>query len=125
MFRIDHVNINVADIGRSTAFYDAAFDLKEVRRNTADDGSYIIVYLSDGAGFFLELTWLRDKEGPYALGDNESHIAFATDDFDAAYDRHKQMDIICYENKSMGVYFIEDPDGYWQEVKPNRRIGGA
>lgn len=118
MFRIDHVNINVSDIEKSIAFYGKAFGLKETRRKTAEDGSYVIVFLSDNvSGLALELTWLKEMDRPYNLGDNESHICFATDDFDAAYKLHKQMDIVCYENKAMGVYFIVDPDGYWQEVK--------
>jgi lactoylglutathione lyase len=122
MFTLDHANINVTDIDKSTAFYAQAFGLKEVRRKTADDGRYVIVFMEDGVtGFGLELTWLEGKQGAYNLGDNESHIGFATDDFDAAYAHHKQMGIICYENKAMGVYFIVDPDGYWQEVKPRRR----
>ena len=118
MFKIEHANINVADIERSVAFYGEAFGLTEARRITPDDRSFVIVFLSDGGdGLKLELTWLRDKEGPYNLGDNESHICFAADDFDAAYELHKKMGIICYENRDMGVYFINDPDGYWQEVK--------
>jgi lactoylglutathione lyase len=118
MFTIEHANINVKDIEKSIDFYNKAFGLTEARRIAADDGSFIIVFLSDGTDALkLELTWLRDKEEPYNLGDNESHICFAADDFDAAYDLHKKMDIICYENKDMGVYFITDPDGYWQEVK--------
>jgi len=122
MFTIEHANINVSDIEKSIAFYGEAFGLSEVRRKTASDGSYIIVFLqSEASDFKLELTWLRDMDRPYNLGDNESHIGFAAGDFDAAYAKHKQMGIICYENKKMGVYFIEDPDGYWQEVKPARK----
>jgi len=120
MFKIDHANINVTDIERSVAFYGDAFGLKEVKRKTSDN--FTIVFLSDGeSDFLIELTWLKDKEGPYNLGDNESHICFAAQDFDAAYKKHKDMGIVCFENKDMGVYFIEDPDGYWQEVKPVRR----
>jgi len=121
MFTLDHANINVTDINRSITFYGEAFGMKETKRKTAGDGSYIIVFLEDGrSGFKLELTWLRDKQGAYNLGDNESHLCFAADDFDAAYAHHKQMGIVCYENKAMGVYFIVDPDGYWQEIKPRR-----
>jgi len=116
-FSIDHANINVTDIEKSIAFYGEALGLKEMRRKEAEDGSFIIVFLGDGeTGFRLELTWLRDKQGPYNLGDNESHICFATDDFEAAYAHHKQMGIVCYENPAMGLYFICDPDGYWQEI---------
>ena len=31
------------------------------------------------------------------------------------------MGCICFENRDMGVYFIEDPDGYWIEIVPQRR----
>lgn len=116
MFRIDHANINVTDLEASIRFYDEALGLKEARRIKHDD--FTIAFLSDGAsGVLLELTWLKDKEGPYNLGDNESHICFVTDDFDAVYLKHKDMGIVSFENKDMGVYFIEDPDGYWHEVK--------
>ena len=117
-FTIEHANINVKDLGASIKFYNEALGLNEVRRINGEDGSFIIVFLSDStSSFLLELTWLRDKEGPYNLGDNESHICFAADDFDAGYAHHKKMGIICYENTEMGVYFICDPDGYWQEIK--------
>lgn len=120
MFVIDHANINVGDIERSVKFYGEAFGLKEIRRKAAEDGSFIIVFLSDGvSGVSLELTWLRGKAS-YNLGDNESHICFAADDIEAAHALHKQMGVICYENTAMGVYFICDPDGYWQEVKQRR-----
>jgi lactoylglutathione lyase len=120
-FTIDHFNINVLDLDKSLKFYEKALGLKETRRMTADDGSYIIVYLGDGTSpCKLELTWLKSQTTPYDLGDEEFHIAFKTDDFDAAYALHKQMDCICYENKDMGIYFINDPDGYWLEVVPVR-----
>ncbi len=117
-FQIEHANINVTDIERSIKFFGEALGLQESRRIEAPDESFIIVFLSDNmTDFKLELTWLRDKQGPYNLGDNESHICFAVDDFDAAYAHHKQMGIISYENAAMGVYFIVDPDGYWHEIK--------
>lgn len=28
------------------------------------------------------------------------------------------MGCICFENEEMGLYFVEDPDGYWIEVEP-------
>ena len=118
-FTFIHNNINVRDLGRSLAFYQAALGLTEVRRIAPEDGSFIIVYLSDGnSAHQLELTWLRDWDRPYNLGDNEFHLAFRVDDYEAAYARHKAMDCVCYENPKMGIYFIADPDGYWLEVLP-------
>ena len=118
-FRINHVNINVKDMKKSLEFYEKALGLKPVGKIEPGDGSFEIAYIGDGVGDFrIELTWLKDKEGPYELGDNEVHIALTTPDYDAAYKLHEQMGVICYENKSMGIYFIEDPDGYWLEVCP-------
>lgn len=121
-FRFDHNNINVLDLEKSLAFYKEALGLEEVRRKVADDGSFILVYLGDGVtGHKLELTWLKDWEKPYDLGDNEFHLALVVDDFDAAYEHHKNMGCICYENKKMGIYFITDPDEYWVEIVPTRK----
>jgi len=121
-FRMAHTNINVGDIDKSIGFYQKALGL-EVKHNHAAsaDGSFKIVFMGDGESeHLLELTWLRDKKEPYNLGDNESHIAFVADDFDAAHALHEKMGCICYENKGMGIYFIEDPDGYWLEIVPPR-----
>lgn len=120
-FRFEHNNINVRDLEKSLKFYEEALELKESRRIVPEDGSFIIVYLSDGqADHLLELTWLRDWDRPYNLGDNEFHLAFRVEDYDAAHQLHKEMGCICYENPGMGIYFINDPDGYWLEIMPVR-----
>ena len=120
-FRFAHNNFNVKDLDVSLEFYKKALDLKEVRRITPEDGSFIIVYLSDGVSEHnLELTWLRDWDRAYNLGDNEFHLALVVDDFEAAHKRHKEMGCICFENEAMGIYFISDPDGYWVEIIPSK-----
>lgn len=121
-FTFAHNNFNVIDLEKSLDFYKEALGLTELRRKEAADGSFILVYLGDGTtAHSLELTWLRDWEkDSYDLGDNEFHLAFVTDDFDAAYKKHKEMGCICYENPAMGIYFISDPDNYWIEIVPAR-----
>ncbi len=121
-FTFDHNNINVLDLEKSIAFYKEALGFEEVRRKNASDGSFTLVFLGDGStGHRLELTWLKDRTEPYDLGDNEIHLAVIADDFDAAYEHHKKMGCICYENKAMGIYFINDPDDYWIEIIPPRK----
>lgn len=118
-----HYNFNVKNLETSLQFYADALGLTEVRRMNAADGSFTIVYLGDNTtDFRLELTWLRDweKDG-YDLGDNEMHLAFITDDYDASHALHAKMGCICYENPGMGIYFISDPDGYWLEIIPARK----
>ena len=119
MFRFTHFNFNVLDLDHSLAFYHEALGLVPVREKEASDGSFRLVYLGDGVSdFTLELTWLRDRSEPYDLGDEEFHLAFHTDDFAAAHEKHAAMGCICFENPDMGIYFIQDPDGYWIEIIP-------
>lgn len=119
MFQFNHFNFNVLNLEKSLKFYKDALGLEEVKRKEAKDGSYILVYLGDGAGTFtLELTWLRDRKEKYNLGDEEFHLAFTTNRYEEAYQKHKEMGVILYENPEMGIYFIGDPDGYWIEIVP-------
>ena len=121
-FSMDHININVTDLTRSKDFYQKALNMYETTRKEADDGSFVLVFMSDQSNKFnLELTWLKEKSGMYELGDNETHIAYKVDDYDAAHKLHEDMGVICFENKKMGIYFIEDPDGYWLEIVPLNR----
>ena len=121
-FKMVHENYNVQDLQRALDFYEAALGLKEKRRKTAADGSFIIVYVgNDETDFELELTWLRDHPEKYDIGEEEFHLAFKVDDFEAAHALHEKMGCICFENHSMGIYFIQDPDGYWLEVIPAKR----
>lgn len=121
MIEFNHFNFNVLDLEKSIAFYKEAIGLSVVREKNASDGSYRIVFLGDDrTGFRLELTWMRDRKEPYNLGDEEFHLAFVTDEYDAFHKKHEEMGCICYENPSMGIYFINDPDGYWIEIVPVR-----
>ena len=98
-FKMIHENYNVRDLDASLNF--------------------TIVYVkNENSTFELELTWLKDHPQAYDLGECEFHLAFEADDFEAAYNRHKEMGCICFENKEMGIYFISDPDGYWLEIVP-------
>lgn len=118
-FKFAHNNYNVYNLEKSLAFYRDALGLEEIKRVTPESGDFIIVFLGDKSSeHLLELTWLRNWDRPYNLGDNEIHLALKTDDYDAAYQKHKKMNCICYENPAMGIYFISDPDGYWIEIIP-------
>lgn len=121
--RFDHFNFNVLDLERSLEFYAKALGLTEARRKVASDGSFILVYLGDSAGHFqLELTYLRDRTEPYNLGECEYHLCVRVPgDYDQVRAFHKEMGCVVYENHSMGLYFIADPDGYWIEVLPEKK----
>jgi lactoylglutathione lyase len=119
--KFDHYNCNVLDLSRSLSFYEKALGLHIHHQQKAADGSYVITYLTDSTtSFQLELTWLRDWEKPYEMGDNEQHLAMRvpSEDYKQVFEYHKENGWVCYENPAMGIYFIEDPDGYWIEILP-------
>lgn len=121
-FKMVHENYNVADLDAALDFYQKALGLTEKRRKTAEDGSFIIVYVgNESSDFELELTWLANHPQKYDIGEEEFHLAFRTDDYEAAHRLHEEMGCICFENPKMGIYFIQDPDGYWLEIIPERR----
>jgi lactoylglutathione lyase len=118
--KFDHYNYNVLNLERSLVFYEKALGFKVHHQQKADDGSFLITFLTDNSSpFLLELTWLRDWEKPYELGDNEQHLCVRVEgDYDQIRQFHKENGWVCYENHEMGLYFIEDPDGYWIEILP-------
>ncbi len=117
MFRFNHFNFNVLDLDRSLEFYRDALDLSPVRKIDNDD--FTLVFLGDGSGTFsLELTYLKNRTEPYDIGEAEFHLAFTAEDMAAARKKHEAMGAVVFVNEAMGIYFIEDPDGYWLEIIP-------
>jgi lactoylglutathione lyase len=83
-FKMVHQNFNVFDMERSLKFYKEALGLEVQSRRKAEDGSWEICYLGNGESEFkLELTWMKQYDRPYDLGDCEFHLAFETEDYEA------------------------------------------
>ena len=114
--KFTHSNLTVTNLERSLEFYRKALDLREDRRR--DFGDFIMVYLRGEENSDFELELRLDKSGgsKINLGDNPTHIAFTTDDYDAALKKHSEMNCIEFVNEELGVYFIKDPDGYLLEI---------
>ena len=118
--RFNHFNFNVLDLEKSLAFYKEALGLEPVRKKEGD--GFTLAYLGDGVSdFTLELTWMHGRTEKYDLGECEFHLALTTTEFAAAHKKHEEMGCICFENPAMGLYFIEDPDGYWIEIVPEHK----
>lgn len=121
-FTFNHFNFNVCDLQKSLVFYKEALGLEVVRKKEAADGSFILAYLGDGkSDFTLELTWLKDHPQKYDLGEEEFHLALTVSDYEASFKKHQAMGCVCFNNEAMGIYFINDPDGYWIEIVPLKR----
>jgi len=119
MTTFNHFSFNVLNLEKSLQFYDEALGFKPVREHRTENFS--LIFLGDGiTGFTLELTCLHDRTEPYDLGECEFHLAVSVDNMAEAKKKHAEMGCICFENEAMGIYFIEDPDGYWIEIVPKR-----
>ena len=116
-----HRCLHVLDLEKSIAFYEKALGMTEIRRMGPEDGSWTNVFMGNAtSGFQLELTWNRGRTEPYDNGGRDSHLAFTVDDYEATRALHEEMGCICHVNEAMGLYFIEDPDGCWLEILPNK-----
>jgi len=111
-----HQNFNVSNLETAMKFYEEALGLTEVNR--IENENFTIVYVGNQSGFVVELTYLEDHPQKYDLGECEFHLAFKAEDYQEAHELHEKMGCICFENQDMGIYFIEDPDGYWLEIIP-------
>lgn len=122
-FQMIHENYNVADLAKSEAFYEKALGLKECRRKEAEDGSFIIAYLkNEESDFELELTWMRDMDRPYDLGDCEFHLAFRVDDYEAAYATTKRWAVSALKIRPWeSTLFRIQTDTGWRSFRLNRR----
>lgn len=119
MYKFNHFNFNISNLEKSLAFYRGALGLTPVR--TVENENFTLVFLGDGSGTFsLELTYLKDRTEPYDLGEGEYHLAFTADDMEASRKKHEEMGVVVFVNEKMGIYFIEDPDGYWLEIIPKK-----
>ena len=118
-FSFAHNCVKVLDLDRSLKFYKEALGLEPVRWMRPSDEDIQLVFLSDGkTAHELELGCPANRSRPFALGDNEFHLALRTADMAAAHALHERMGCIVYDPETEPVYFIQDPDGYKIEIIP-------
>lgn len=122
--KFDHFNVNVTDLNRSIEFYSKALGFTEARRKEAADGSFVLVYLTDGVSpFLLELTWLRDHKDAYELGENESHLCVrVSGDYNKVRAYHKEMGCVCFENELWDSILFTIRNDYWIDILPPKRV---
>ncbi|WP_308615954.1 VOC family protein [uncultured Enorma sp.] len=119
-FKIEHTSVLVTDLQRTIAFYEQAFQLT-VRREKAAADRDIVFLGNDQAPMQIEVIRMHGDASQPDLGDNPTHLAFRTDDFEASRRLHEDMGCIHHELPEFGVYFVSDPDGYLCEVMPVRK----
>jgi len=119
--KILHTCLNVTDLDRSIEFYSRQMGLRLVSRREVKQNNAEIAFLADDNTGALELTYWRDKKS-LVEGDNFDHIAFETDDIDAAIKQLRAngvtiaMEPFSLHGSMSKIAFVKDPDGNWLEL---------
>lgn len=122
MPKLIHTMVRVRELNNSIDFYRQAFGFNEKHR--LDFPTFILVYLGNNESEAeLELTFNKDREMDYNLGEGYGHIAFSVDNLQECYEQIKEKNFnptdifeLTSENTSARFFFVTDPDGYQIEV---------
>jgi catechol 2,3-dioxygenase-like lactoylglutathione lyase family enzyme len=122
-----HVGLVVADLARTTAFYEA-LGFRIASDLPADDGSRAIRFL-ELDGFQLELFWYAEPgepaPAPAPAGKGQlgfRHVALHTDDIDGALAQLKTLGFVSADLEvrvvpiGFKLVFLTDPDGVEIEI---------
>ncbi len=110
------VAVQVRDLEATGEWYRSTFDLVEVSRLTADDGSYEILIL-DGNNITVELLRLRDSAEPPVTPFGLFKVGFHVADIDAAHRRvtatvaSTDAEIVVDEALGVRSFVFRDPEG--------------
>jgi lactoylglutathione lyase len=108
-----HTMVRVANLEASIDFYCNKLGLKELRRNTSEQGRYTLVFLAapGDESAMVELTYNWDPEA-YTGGRNFGHLAYAVDDIYATCQHLQDSGVLISRPPRDGrMAFVRSPDG--------------
>ncbi len=121
MSELIHTCYRILEIDRSVAFYTKLGFEESARMPIRDEAVNVFMALP-GDGARLELTWNKDRDEPYELGNGYGHIALTVDDLDGTLERLGADGIEPekppYQVREGGsrLCFVRDPDDYRIEL---------
>jgi len=108
-----HTMVRVSNLEESVDFYCNKLGLKELRRNTSEQGRYTLVFLAapGDESAMVELTYNWDPEA-YAGGRNFGHLAYAVEDIYATCQHLQDSGVLINRPPRDGrMAFVRSPDG--------------
>jgi len=108
-----HTMVRVSNLEESVDFYCNKLGLKELRRNTSEQGRYTLVFLAapGDESAMVELTYNWDPEA-YTGGRNFGHLAYAVEDIYATCQHLQDSGVLISRPPRDGrMAFVRSPDG--------------
>jgi len=108
-----HTMVRVSNLEESIDFYCNKLGLKELRRNTSEQGRYTLVFLAapGDESAMVELTYNWDPEA-YTGGRNFGHLAYAVEDIYATCQHLQDSGVLISRPPRDGrMAFVRSPDG--------------
>lgn len=113
-----HVDLAVADVERSVAFYTEQFGFEETAGFEVDGTAHRFVAADNGVELQLTESQHRENAGPGEDGPLQ-HVAVEVDDVDAVFERidhHGAVKEPSDGHRGARNAFVLDPDGYTIEL---------
>jgi lactoylglutathione lyase len=107
-----HTMVRVTDLDESIDFYCNKLGLRELRRQSSEQGRFTLVFLAapGNESAQVELTYNWDPE-PYTMGRAFGHLAYEVDDIYALCERLMQHGVVINRPPRDGhMAFIRSPD---------------
>ena len=108
-----HTMVRVSNLEESVDFDCNKLGLKELRRNTSEQGRYTLVFLAapGDESAMVELTYNWDPEA-YTGGRNFGHLAYAVEDIYATCQHLQDSGVLISRPPRDGrMAFVRSPDG--------------
>jgi lactoylglutathione lyase len=130
--RTGHVGLNVADLGRSRRFYEAAFGFRSLLES--DEPERRFVFLGDGDHLVLTL-WQQSGGRFDRARPGLHHLSFQVDSVEEVRDYERRLrelgatflhdGVVAHaEGAASGGVFFEDPDGIRLEIFTAAGVAG-
>ena len=124
-FRLDHTMIRVFDQDKTLDFYTGILGMKILRQTDYPDGRFtntFIGYQDEDDGTSIEMTYNRDQQEPYDMGNAWGHFALKVSDVYATAEYLKSEGVeFVREAGPMNagtriIAFFKNPNGYVIEL---------
>ncbi|MCI4319834.1 MAG: VOC family protein [Thermoplasmata archaeon] len=125
---LEYTGLRVRDLARARRFYCEGLGLTFTRAGRMAAGGQWEELKDPVSGQILELNFYPDQP-PYREGDELDHLGFQVEDMEGTIERLEamgaQVRIAPFQEGSVRLAFLSDPDGIWVELESRSATDNA